>query len=250
MRIWSKFSKTGPAVFMSHLDLVRVMERSARRANLPIAFSRGYHPRPKLAFGPALSLGISSSGEYLDIELLGEMDLNEFIFRLESALPKGLNILKACKVSSNVKSLSSLIDTASYNVKVRYSSRGSHHVPLSYDDLKGELISFLELPEFFVERQVKGGKRRVINIAGLVEGLKISEHRSESILLEMLLPIGTRGVVRPEEVISAVFTKIEGIEFEIANIHRNELFITIQDGRRRISPIEYSFIVLENLSGS
>jgi len=68
-----RYTKTGPARFISHLDVVRLFDRAARRAKISLVYSQGFHPRPKLSFGPPLSLGVGSIAEYLDLEV--EMDV-------------------------------------------------------------------------------------------------------------------------------------------------------------------------------
>src|SRR6185436_20133339 len=64
-----RFAKTGRAAFLGHLDLARLLARSFRRADLPLAMTRGFSPTPRIAFGPALGLGIPSLGELVDVDL-------------------------------------------------------------------------------------------------------------------------------------------------------------------------------------
>src|SRR5437588_7555679 len=64
-----RFAKVGRAAFLGHLDLVRLLARSFRRADLPLAVSRGFSPKPRVSFGPALGLGVPSLGELMDVDL-------------------------------------------------------------------------------------------------------------------------------------------------------------------------------------
>src|SRR6185369_6993740 len=64
-----RFAKVGRAAFLGHLDLVRLLARSFRRADLPLAMTRGFSPKPRISFGPALGLGVPSLGELMDVDL-------------------------------------------------------------------------------------------------------------------------------------------------------------------------------------
>jgi radical SAM-linked protein len=242
MRIWVKLSKRGPAIFISHLDLLRTIERSLRRAQLPVALSEGYRPRLRLAFGPALPLGVSSDGEYIDIQLSEDLDIGDFMNRMRKASPSGIDIVDAREVPAHFKSLNALIDTASYDVKLRYPASLASNV-----NIAGEVAAFLDLKEILITREGKEGRREV-NIADFIERIRILTNESGILLLEMLLAIGARGSVKPEEVITALSHKNKALIPEEICVHRNEVFMTTKDGKR-ISPMEYSRIFFEKSSG-
>jgi radical SAM family uncharacterized protein/radical SAM-linked protein len=91
-----RFAKVGRAAFLGHLDLVRLLARSLRRAQLPIAITRGFSPKPRLVFGPALGLGVPSLGELVDVDLEhdgNELPVPEVEQRLASVCPPGIEIL-------------------------------------------------------------------------------------------------------------------------------------------------------------
>ena len=64
-------------MFISHLDMMRTFERAFRRADLPVAFTQGFNPRPKISFTPALSVGITSSSEYMDVEFYEDVSVDK-----------------------------------------------------------------------------------------------------------------------------------------------------------------------------
>ena len=108
-----RFTKTGLTRFLSHLDLVRLFDRAARRAKISLVYSQGFHPRPKMAFGPPLSLGVGSVAEYVDLE--AEMGFEGDIQnRLNDALPAGIQILTWKTVFSKIPSLSAAINRQVY----------------------------------------------------------------------------------------------------------------------------------------
>ena len=90
-----KFTKSHLTKFISHLDLIRAFERALRRASLPVAYTQGFNPRPKMSFSPALSVGITSNSEYMDVDFYKEVPPQVVISRLNQALPDGLQIVKA-----------------------------------------------------------------------------------------------------------------------------------------------------------
>ncbi len=91
-RILIKYSKTGPAVCLSHLETVKVFVRAVRRANLPVAYSRGFNPSPRISFDRPLPTGIESSCEYAELLLIKDMDIKEVKRALNSVLPEGIEI--------------------------------------------------------------------------------------------------------------------------------------------------------------
>lgn len=118
MIIRCKFEKKGDIAFISHRDLVNIMSRSLRRAGIDIKYSEGFNPHAKTAFSPALSLGIESRAEYMDVEMEEDSSLSceEFIERLNGNVPVGIRIVKAVKLEKS-DSLSSLITHGEYRIE-------------------------------------------------------------------------------------------------------------------------------------
>jgi radical SAM family uncharacterized protein/radical SAM-linked protein len=111
-----KFSKTGIMRYLSHHELMAAMLRALRRANFPVAYSAGFHPHPKISFGPALAAGIEGLHEYFDIELTALMNVSDFIKELNRELPAGLEALHAILIPREERSLSDFISRYEYEV--------------------------------------------------------------------------------------------------------------------------------------
>jgi radical SAM-linked protein len=92
MRIRITFAKQGALRYTGHLDLHRLWERAARRAELPLAYSQGFHPQPKLTIASALPLGFSSRCEVLDMRLEHEIPLDGLREKLQQTLPTGIQV--------------------------------------------------------------------------------------------------------------------------------------------------------------
>ncbi len=112
------FGKIGEMALVSHLDLVRLFDRVVRRAALPISFTGGYHPGPRISIANALTLGVTSSGEIVDFELTKVMDIDEFRHTLGKELPSDIPILKVEEVSVNSTSATRLLEEAEYLITV------------------------------------------------------------------------------------------------------------------------------------
>lgn len=117
-RVRLRFTKTGRVRFLSHLDFMTLFHRSCLRAGIPVAFSQGFNPHPKIAFGPALSVGIESEAEYLDLETDPFTEVRTIEERLNTSLPPGLAITGARAVPRTAPSLSGSIGRYEYRVEV------------------------------------------------------------------------------------------------------------------------------------
>lgn len=100
-RLW--YEKNGPAAYLSQLELQAVFERAFRRAKIPLSFSAGFHPMPKLSFGKALPVGVSSTAEWINVFIREDMEATEFIKRLIPVMPIGLAPLKADRLTMGKK---------------------------------------------------------------------------------------------------------------------------------------------------
>jgi radical SAM-linked protein len=113
-----RYSKLGPAAFLAHLDLVRHLPRAFRRAGLEIYYSKGFHPKPGLAFGPALGLGIPSLGELLDVKLVDKVTPEEILRRLRAVSPPGVEFLAAVALVAGDLALGRVLTESYYAVRL------------------------------------------------------------------------------------------------------------------------------------
>ncbi len=117
-RLRLRFGKLGSLTLISHLDLVRLFDRALRRASLPISFTGGYHPGPRLSPANALPLGMSSTGELVDFELTEPLDPEAFRQRLAAALPQDLPLYDIEEVDLKAPSVTQALDLAEYVLQV------------------------------------------------------------------------------------------------------------------------------------
>ncbi|MGI6349672.1 MAG: TIGR03936 family radical SAM-associated protein [Eubacteriales bacterium] len=114
MRLRAMFTKEGKMRFLSHLDIVRIMERASRRANIGIKYSEGFHPTPKITFSPPVQLGTISYGELLETE--ADCSGAEFLERMNRVLPEGCQIIKVFELEEGAKKMSKCAMKADYEI--------------------------------------------------------------------------------------------------------------------------------------
>lgn len=215
MKLRMKFEKGRPVMFISHLDMMRTFGRALRRADLPVAFTQGFNPRPKITFTPALSVGIVSSSEYMDVELYEEVSVKEVTVRLNRVLPDGLRIIKAGIVDGNTPL--SMLNGAMYMVELDLDT-------LNLQELKNSIKMLSCREEIIVEKTTKSGTK-LVNIAPLIYKIDFLDNDS-SVRLVMSLSIGQQGSVSPRLVILEL-EKILAKKIKVLSIQREELFLKV-----------------------
>lgn len=147
LKIRARFSKTARLRFLSHLELITMFTRAVSRANIPIRYSQGFHPHPKFSFATALSVGVESYAEYLDMEVEAGFSPDELLRRLNEVLPPGMEMLEAWAIPSKSPSLTSLMERVRYRVTLP-----DHHAA----ELATQSAHFLTLETYPYRREKKG----------------------------------------------------------------------------------------------
>ena len=126
MRVRLRYTKTGKVRWTSHRDLARMFERAFRRTQLPLAYSGGFAPRPKVSFGLALPTGAESEAEYLDLELADgtSVDLTTLPERLTDALPVGVDVVAASEVDGREPSLQEAVSSCTWRLHISGADHG------------------------------------------------------------------------------------------------------------------------------
>ena len=113
-----RFAKHGKVRFISHRDVARAFERTFRIAELPLTFTQGFSPRPKVSFGLALSVGHESDAEYLDVELAEPVDLAPLAGVLSAGLPEGIDVTGTAALAERAPALQEAITAVVYRVSL------------------------------------------------------------------------------------------------------------------------------------
>lgn len=157
------FEKTGNAIYISHLDLMRLFQRSFKRAGLPLTHTQGFNPRPSVSIALPLSVGVESRCELLDFDLYGEKIPNDEIrARLNDALVNGVKVLAVYDEIRKIKNLAYL----DCIVALEY----DHGIP---EDAQAKITALFAKPEVIVEKKSKNGIKEE-NIVPMIRRLSLS----------------------------------------------------------------------------
>ncbi len=201
MRIRITFTKQGPLRYTGHLDLHKLWERAARRAELPLAYSQGFHPQPKINMAAALPLGFSSRCEVLDMRLEREIPLDYLPTRINSTLPSGLQVVRVEQVDERAPALQTQVMAAEYEVSLTES--------FDEGELQSRIDSVMESKS--IPRERRG---RLYDLRPLIEDLDLLPGGT----IHMRLAARENATGRPEEVLDVL-----GIAFEETRIERTRL---------------------------
>ena len=201
MRIRITFVKQGALRYTGHLDLHKLWERAARRAELPLAYSQGFHPQPKMNMAAALPLGFSSRCEVMDMRLEREIPLEDLSARLNRTLPSGLQVVGVQQVDEREPALQTQVESAEYEVALTE--------VVDQSELERRMESVLQSKALSRERRGKP-----YDLRPLIEELKLLP--DAKIFMRLRAREGATG--RPEEVLDVL-----GIAFEGTRIERTGL---------------------------
>ncbi|MFY9177839.1 MAG: TIGR03936 family radical SAM-associated protein [Caldicoprobacterales bacterium] len=230
MRIVVKYTIGEKVKYISHLDFMRAVQRALRRAEIPVAYSKGFNPHPRLSFASALAVGTTSEGEYLDIVLEREMDPQILCYRMNEKLPEGIRFLKCVVVDEKAPSLMSLIKRGEYIIKISAP-------PFEQKDLSSLIKDFLEQREILMVKKTKKGNRQ-IDIRSMIHNMDLVNQDQDWIIIKAMLSTGSKANLRPDQLAEALldFAKISyGAELQL-EIHRLDLYL-FQDGKW-VTPVE------------
>lgn len=192
-----RYAKFGLARFASHLDLGRALGRSLRRAGLPVAYSRGFHPLPKMAFGPPLPVGVESEAEFVDITFTEELEEREIARRLNVAFPPGLMITGVLKLPLKAPSLMRLIDRFTYIFLFSFFTE-ANAAEWNQEKISAFLAALWRKEELPVVRK-KQGRERTVNLRPFWYNYNFSFIEQDLLQVEIDVAYGPQGTLRPDE---------------------------------------------------
>lgn len=221
-KIRFRWAKGAPVRFISHLDCMRTMERSIRRADVPAAFTEGFNPHIKLSFGPPLPLGYTSDDEYFDLQT-DEVFTDRMFRRFQNSLPRGFKLVSYLPVYNTRESLAAMLNRATYRITLE----------ADIPDAALQVEQFLKAEEVDVFRP---RKQKLVNIRPSVVSLT-SEHDGSQHEYTFTLKLGEPGVAKALEVLTAVTQATEEV-IASARVTRTQLYT--ERGGIQFSPLAIS----------
>ncbi len=185
-----RFSKTGRAIYISHLDLMRTMQRAFLRAELPIKYSEGFNPHAIISFALPLSVGIASHCEIMDFRLREYVEPSEISYRLNKVLPEGITVQEAYVWEEKFKNIKWLDVDGSFEY-----DDGSAPAKLS------ALCEFFQQKSLVIERRTKSGMGQM-DIAPAIRGISF-DLRDNCVILEASIS-AQEPTLNPEHLVTAL----------------------------------------------
>jgi radical SAM-linked protein len=204
-----RFTKRGKVRFISHRDVARAFERAFRIEQLPLAFTQGFAPRPKVSFGLALSVGHESDAEYLDVQLVDEVPLDSLAQRVSDALPDGIDVTGTVALADRAPALQEAVTAVAYRVTVT----GPDDEPVGVDELGAAK-----------------GHEVTEDLRSIVRTMAVTDADDLGPVLDLELSTQPRGT-RPAEVLTAV----DGDLVDRRVLRTKQL---IERGGARLEPLE------------
>ena len=230
MRLRFRFSKVGKIRWTSHRDVARMWERAFRRVQLPLAYTQGFSPRPKVSFGLALSTGHESAAEYLDLELdpqrVEGLEVSELPARLSAALPDGIDVIAARVIDDRRDSLQHEVTSSVFEI----TAAGA-----TLTELRESAAQALAADAIVITRTRKGQAasddvRPAILSVDALEAVTCDDGRP-GVRFTAELATQPRGL-RPAELLTALSPTLEEVR-----VRRTHQWISRADGAR-VEPLE------------
>lgn len=227
MKIRIKFQKYGSMKFIGHLDIMRYFQKAIRRAEIDIAYSGGYSPHQIMSFAAPLGVGLTSDGEYLDIEVHSTKSSVESVKALNDTGVDGIHVISYRMLPDKAPNAMSIVAAADYCVSFRKGKAPG--------DWQKKLLDFYGQPQIIITKKTKKSERE-LDLKPLIYSLSVEGEK-----IYMRLCTGSVDNVKPELVMEAFYhsLNLEMPEFALM-IHRQEIYA--HTGNR-----EHMFVTLEEL---
>ncbi|WP_341734653.1 TIGR03960 family B12-binding radical SAM protein [Microcoleus sp. EPA2] len=240
-RVW--FGKVGDMALVGHLDLVRLFDRVFRKADLPISFTGGFHPNPRISLANALPLGVSSTGEIVDFELTELMDAQEFRAKLVAHLPPNIPVYKVEAIDLKAPSANQLLEAAEYLITVAVAgavakndaSNPENLTPVcvaASDQWQAWVEAIVQAEDFWREHTTKSGKTQQVNLRDRLQELELVDNQSaDSPNSQAKAILRYRGscrsdgnVLKPEHLVW-MLEQVSHQEIQLLHIQRSQLIL-------------------------
>lgn len=220
-----KYKKEDEMIFISHLDLQRLLQRAFRRAKINLSYSEGFNPHPKMSYGNALALGVESQGEYVDIEIEDDIEVKEFLERINEQLPDGIKFVKVQEIDPKTPSLSSIIVYGEYIFNIDL------EVPLSKEFVKSRVLNFVKSEEIIVTKTNKKGRKVEVDIRPLIKNFDLVSLDDKKVTFESTIATGSKANLNINILIPQILNMLDlEIDPREVSVLRRDLY-AMEDGQ-------------------
>ena len=224
-----RYAKHGKIRWISHRDVARALERAFRITAMPLAFTEGFSPRPKVSFGLALSTGHESDAEYLDLVLTEEVDLEPLAVALTDALPEGMCVTGAAPLAERAPALQEAVTAVVWRVE----PVAADGAPVEASELDALIERALALAELPTSRRKKGREVEE-DVRPVIRRCEL--HATNPVSIEMELTTQPRSA-KPGEVLAGVARAV-GFEEGLADARALRTHQWIERDGTRLEPLD------------
>ncbi len=221
-----KFRKNGAMKFIGHLDIMRFFQKAMRRADIPIAFSGGFSPHMIMSFANPLGVGVTSDGEYFDIELTEEIDMKEAVARLNGVMVEGMEVVNMVPISDDKKRTGmSIVAAADYLSNVKNDA-----FPEGWRE---KAAGFMDQEEILIVKKTKKSEKET-NIKPMIYQFEV---RTDGVFMQVAT--GSVENLKPEVVMQALSSYL-GVEPETVSFvhHRLEVYAEEEVGTKKFVSLD------------
>ena len=240
-RVW--FGKVGDMALVGHLDLLRLFDRVVRRADLPISFTGGFHPNPRISLANALPLGVTSTGEIADFELTESIDVADFRQKLVATLPENIPVYRVEPIDLKAPSANQLLEAAEYLITVTSAGVLPENDELDRENSAAVCVAnnanwedwvktIVQTEAFWRVHTTKSGKTQDVNLRDrlhkleLVEPKSVASHNSEgTAVLRYTGSCRSDGnLLKPEHLVF-MLEQVSQQEMQLLEVQRSQLIL-------------------------
>lgn len=239
MKIRIKFRKWGSMKFIGHLDMMRYFQKVMRRANVDIRYSEGFSPHQIMSFAAPLGVGITSDGEYLDIEVHSTKSSKEMIDDLNATMVDGVDIVGYVALPDDAKPAMSIVAAADYVL----SYKEGYEVPFTVEEWKKHVEElFTSQKSFTIIKKTKKSEREV-DLKPLVYAFDVIEV-DEKTAFYINVSTGSVDNIKPELLLASVYEKL-GLEYNDAAIaiHRKDVYAMNEKTGKQVSLLDLGKVI-------
>lgn len=213
MLVRIKYSKLGDISYISHLDIIKLMERIVRRTGLKLSYSEGFNPHPKTAFSPALQLGVQSHCEYLDMEFDEAVKEDLLIQKLNEKTVEGINFIEAKILTDKVDSLVAFITNSRYEIAVDEEDENKISKIIS------AINKINNTNEMLLTKKTKKGNIKEYNVKEYIGTIDF-ERKSDGLSIFVDICSGSVKSINPKKIIELVesLEDLSGIEYDLIKL--------------------------------
>ncbi len=226
------FNKKSYLKYIGHLDLMKLFQRTFNKAEIDIKYSQGFNPHPKFSIASPLSLGIESEEEYMDIELNTEIPVEEFMERMNRALPTGIEMIRGVYLDTK-EAVASIIAWAFYEITFKTETIWDS------EKMKPSINDYMSKEEIFILKKKKKKRKKVeveVNIRNLIGNVNLKSIDGEKIIVEALLKSGGDGNLKPIQFVNSLANE-EGIDIDLESVSIKRIGLYAEENGKIYKPI-------------